>query len=124
MSRLKPAIHKPQNQCIQKTREAMRGVVRPRCWTTELLDVRVVVGGVGCGELLDGGVGRCSRLWGGFGLLLEEVGDSIDDFVEGGTWAEAGQSFELIDAGDATHHVLEARLVRLVVGDVFDRRAA
>ena len=34
--------------------------------------------------------------------------------------AEAGEGVEFIDAGDAAHHVFEAGLVGLVVGDEFD----
>ena len=73
---------------------------------------------------LDGGVGGGAVGDDRLGLLLEEGGNAVDDFVEAGARTEAGQSFELIDAGDAAHHVFEAGLVGLVVRDVFDRGAA
>jgi len=52
--------------------------------------------------------------------LSEEVGYAVDDFVERGLRAEAGEGVELIDAGDTAHHVLETRFVGLIVGDEFD----
>src|SRR5277367_1475786 len=61
---------------------------------------------------------------GGFFFLAEAGGYAIDDFVERSLRAEAGEGVEFIDAGDATHHVLEARFVGLIVGHEFDGRSA
>ena len=62
---------------------------------------------------LDGGIGGGAGLRGRLGFFAEEGGDAVDDVVEAGARAEAGQSFELIDAGDAAHHVFETGLVGL-----------
>ncbi len=59
-----------------------------------------------------------SRSW--LGPLLEEGGHAVDDFGEGDARAEASESFEFVDAGDAAHHVFEPRLVGFVVGNEFD----
>jgi hypothetical protein len=60
----------------------------------------------------------------GINLLPEVAGNSINDFVQGGLRAEAGEGLEFFDGGDAAHHVLEAGLVSFVVGDIFDGRRA
>ena len=58
----------------------------------------------------------------GTGLLLEEGGDAVNDFIQGSAGTEASECVELIDAGDAAHHVLEAGFVGLVIGNVLDGR--
>src|ERR1700674_2731945 len=55
-------------------------------------------------------------------LLLEKDGDAVDDFVQRGAGAKTSESLELFHGGNAAHHVLEAGLVGLVVGHVFDGR--
>src|SRR5260370_37044304 len=58
----------------------------------------------------------------GVWFLLKKGGDAVDDFVQRSAGAEAGEGLELIDGGDAAHHVLEAGLVGLVVWHVLDGR--
>ncbi len=58
----------------------------------------------------------------GFWFLLKKGGDAFDDFVQRSAGAEAGEGLELIDGRHATHHVLEAGLVGLVVWHVLDGR--
>ncbi len=60
----------------------------------------------------------------GFWFLLKKGGDAVDDFVQRSAGAEAGQGVELFDGRHATHHVLEAGLVGLVVWHVLDGRGA
>src|SRR5260370_6506615 len=69
--------------------------------------------GAGCGYALN-----VQGVW----FLLKIAGDAVDDFVQRSAGAEAGEGLELIDGRHATHHVLEAGLVGLVVWHVLDGR--
>src|SRR5713226_6801545 len=74
-------------------------------------------------RLLTSGAGGDARS-GEFVFLPKVVGDAVDDFRERRLRAKAGQCVEFIHAGDAEHHVLKARLVSLLVGNVFNARSA
>src|SRR5260370_39905377 len=63
--------------------------------------------GTGCGYLVDGQA---------FLFLLKKSGDPVDDLIQRSTGAEASKGVELFDGGPATHHVLKAGFVGLVVG--------
>src|SRR5580700_4249734 len=67
--------------------------------------------------------GGCSRN-GRFFPLPEVRCYAVNDLVERGLRAEAGERLEFIDAGDAPHHILKTRLVGLVVRNKFDGRRA
>src|SRR5437016_14121238 len=55
-----------------------------------------------------------------FRFMPKKGGDAVNDLIQWGTGAEAGEGMELLDRGHAAHHVLKAGFVGLVVGHVLN----